>query len=216
MRPEILTAQPFDRKPVVNFINGTLELETGTFRAHSEDDYCSIQLPYSYNPEATCPAWNKFIDQITANDPKRAENLQFIAGYALFADCRHEKIFVLTGEGGNGKTVYTKVISRLFGTENVSNITPRGLTEAFERIHLRDSILNIAGEIKSDISGAEEIMKELASGEQIQACYKGQDYITFTARAKMVFCCNGQLKSSDTSEGLSRRLVIIDFPCRVS
>ena len=39
MRPEVLASQDFDRAPVVNFINGTLELETGNFREHSEDDY---------------------------------------------------------------------------------------------------------------------------------------------------------------------------------
>jgi len=214
MRPEILTSQLFDRKPVVCFINGTLELETGSFRNHAEDDYCSIQLPYPYLPDAKCPAWCKFIDQVTAEDAKRTENLQFIAGYTLFSDCRHEKIFVLTGEGGNGKTVYTKVLNKLFGDTNVTHITPKGLTEAFERIHLHNSILNIAGEIKSDISGAEEVLKQVASGEPLQACYKGKDHVNFISRSKLIFCCNGQLKSSDTSEGLSRRLIIVDFPCR--
>jgi P4 family phage/plasmid primase-like protien len=214
MRPEVLTTQEFDRKPVVNFINGTLELDTGNFRAHAEDDCCSIQLPYPYLPEAKCPRWNTFIEQITAQDPKRQENLQFIAGYALFSDCRHEKIFVLTGEGGNGKSMFTAVLQRLFGEENVTHITPQGITEAFERIHLRSALLNITGEIKSDLSSTEEILKQLASGEPIQACYKGKDFIHFKSRAKLIFCCNGQLRASDTSEGLSRRLTIIDFPCK--
>lgn len=214
MKPEILTDHKFDRKPVINFINGTLDLETGEFRGHSQDDYCSIQLQYPYDPEAKCPNWESFLEKVTAQDAKRQENLQFIAGYVLFSDCRHEKIFVLTGEGGNGKTVYTKVLNKLFGDSNVTHITPKGLTEAFERIHLHNSILNIAGEIKSDISGAEETLKQIASGEPVQACYKGKDHVTFTSRSKLIFCCNGQLKSSDTSEGLTRRLVIVDFPCK--
>ena len=68
MRPEILSMQEFDRKPVVNFINGTLELDTGNFREHSADDYCSIQLPYAYNAKAKCPRFEKFIEEITAED----------------------------------------------------------------------------------------------------------------------------------------------------
>jgi len=214
MKPEVLTTQEFDRKNVVCFINGTLELDTGIFRENREDDYCSIQLPYPYLPDAKCSLWNTFIEQVTASDPKRAENLQFIAGYVLFPDCRHEKIFVLTGEGGNGKTVYTKILTQLFGPENVSNIAPIGLTEAFELIHLRSALLNISGEIKFDLTGTEEKMKAIASGEQIQACYKGKDFVKFISRAKLLFCCNGQLKASDTSEGLTRRLTIIDFPCK--
>jgi putative DNA primase/helicase len=214
MRPEVLTTQEFDRKPVVNFINGTLELDTGNFREHSRDDYCSIQLPYPYLPDAKAERWAQFISEITAGEPKRQENLQFIAGYALFNDCRHEKIFVLTGEGSNGKTIFTKVLEQLYGKENVTNIDPIGLTEAFERIHLRSSLLNIAGEIKSDLSSTEEKLKQIASGESIQACYKGKDFIKFKPRVKMIFCCNGQLRSSDTSDGLARRLIIIDFPCK--
>lgn len=214
MRPEVLSSQEFDRAPVVNFINGTLDLETGNFREHSEDDYCSIQLPYPYMPEATAPRWTKFIEEITAHDAKRQENLQFIAGYTLFSDCRHEKIFVFTGEGSNGKSIFTKIITQLFGVENVKNITPQGLTEAFEAIHLRNALLNIAGEIKTDLSSTEERLKQIASGESIQACYKGKDHINFSPRAKLIFCCNGQLRSSDTSDGLARRLTIIDFPCK--
>lgn len=214
LRPEVLTTQVFDRAPVVNFINGTLELDTGVFREHREDDYCSIQLPYPYLPEAKAPRWTQFIEEITANDEKRKENLQFIAGYTLFNDCRHEKIFVLTGEGSNGKSIYTKILTQLFGPENVRNITPQGLTEAFEAIHLRNALLNIAGEIRSDLSSAEERLKQIASGESIQACYKGKDHINFIPRAKLIFACNSQLKSSDTSDGLARRLIIINFPCK--
>lgn len=214
MRAKLLSKQEFDRKPVVNFINGTLELETGTFREHREEDFCSIQLPYAYDPSAKCPRWEKFLEEVTAGDPKRQEILQFIAGYAMLSDCRYEKIFVLTGSGGNGKTIYTKILTQLFGPENVTNITPAGLCESFQAIHLRNAILNIAGEIKSDISEAEERLKQIASGEPVQACYKGKDHIIFRPRAKLIFCCNGQLRASDTSDGLARRLSIIDFPCK--
>lgn len=214
LRAKLLSTQEFDRKPVINFINGTLELDTGIFREHREEDFCSIQLPYAYNPKATCPRWEQFLEEVTSGDPKRQEVLQFIAGYALLNDCRFEKIFVLTGSGGNGKTIYTKMLTHLFGPENITNITPAGLCDSFQAIHLRRAILNIAGEIRSDLSDTEERLKQISSGEQMQACYKGKDYIIFRPRVKLIFCCNGQLRASDTSDGLARRLLIIDFPCK--
>src|SRR5690606_9330543 len=60
----------------------------------------------------------------------------------------------------------------------------------------------------------EERLKQISSGEPVQACYKGKDHIIFRPRAKLIFCCNGQLRASDTSDGLARRLSIIDFPCK--
>lgn len=204
----------FDRQPVWNFINGTLELDSGTFREHNPNDYCSIQSLYPYNPDAQCPSWEQFINDVTAGDPRAAEILQFIPGYALFADCPHEKVFVLTGSGGNGKTRYLQALGQIFGEQNCSHVTPRGLLDKFQRIKLKDSIVNLAGEIKSDLCDAEEYIKMIASGEMQSACFKSQDFVDFIPRSKLVFACNGQLASGDTSEGLTRRLVIVDFKCR--
>lgn len=201
----------FDRLPVWNFINGTLELETGVFRDPNPNDYCSIQMDYPYNPDATYTAWTKFIDDITAHDPKSAEILQFIPGYALMHDCRYEKIFVLTGEGGNGKSRYLEIIENLFGKANVSHLSPRDLLKDFKLIKLKDSIINIAKEIRSDIRETEELLKSIASGEAQMACYKHQNYVDFNPRAKQIVALNGQLCSGDTSDALARRLIIIDF-----
>lgn len=204
----------FDRAPVWNFINGTLELDTGLFRDHNPSDYCSVQASYPYNPDATYHAWSKFIDDVTGSDPKTSELLQFIPGYALMSHNNFEKIFVLTGSGGNGKSRYLEILRQLFGEANVSHVTPRGLLDKFQRILLKDSIINLAGEIKSDLQDAEEYMKQIASGEPQSACYKTKDYVTFIPRSKLVFACNGQLASGDTSDGLARRLIIIDFKMR--
>ena len=201
----------FNTKPVWNFINGTLELDTGVFRDHSAGDYCSFQASYPYNPEASYRSWSRFIDDVTADDPIKAEILQFIPGYVLMPHCKFEKVFCLCGSGGNGKSKSLEMLRRLFGESNVTHITPRGLLDRFQRIGLRDAILNIAGEIKSDLRDVEEYIKLIASGEPISACFKSQDFTTFISRAKLLFAMNGQLSSGDTSDGLTRRLVIVDF-----
>lgn len=204
----------FNTKPLWNFVNGTLELDTGVFREASPNDYCSIQTAYPYDPEATCPNWENFIATIMDHRPVEMEILQFIPGYVLFQDCPHEKIFVLTGGGSNGKSRYTMMLEQLFGPDNVTNLVPRDFTQKFDLIRLRDSVLNIAGEIKSNLATCEEPLKMAASGERLSACYKGKDVIQFTPRAKLLFATNGQLSSGDTSDGLARRLIIVDFPMR--
>lgn len=211
LKTRALRAVEFNKQPVWNFINGTLELDTGNFREHNPNDYCSFQASYPYNPDATYHAWSKFIDDVTAGDPKKSELLQFIPGYVLMPHCKYEKVFCLTGSGGNGKSKYLEILRQLFGESNVTHITPRGLLDKFQRIYLKDSLLNIAGEIKSDLQDSEEYIKLIASGEPMSACFKSQDYIPFMSRSKLVFAMNGQLTSSDTSDGLTRRLVIVDF-----
>lgn len=202
----------FDKQPVWNFINGTLDLDSGKFREHNPNDFCSIQVNYPYNPEAGYSAWSQFIDDITAGDPKAAEILQFIPGYTLFHDCQHEKIFVLSGNGSNGKSKYLAILRELFGAGNtVSHLQPRGMLDRFRLIQFREAIINLAGEIRSDLRDAEEVMKSIASGEPQSACYKGKDFVTFIPRTKLIFATNAPLTSGDTSDGLTRRLIIVDF-----
>lgn len=204
----------FDRQPVWNFINGTLELETGNFREHNPNDYCSIQVSYPYNPSATYRSWSRFIDDVTAGDPRTAELLQLIPGYCLFQNNPHEKIFALSGSGGNGKSKYLEILRQLFDSTNgntVSHLQPRAMLDKFQLIQFRESIVNIAGEIKSNLRDTEEKMKSIASGEPQSACYKSKDFVTFIPRTKLIFATNDQLSSGDTSDGLVRRLIMVAF-----
>lgn len=205
----------FDRNPVLTFQNGTLEIETGKFRDFSQADYCSIIMDYDYDPSASCPTWEQFIEDVTDEEPRRAENLQFIAGYTLIPDCRYQKVFILVGNGGNGKSVYLDIIQRLFGNSNVTHVEPTGLPQDFQRIRLKDSLLNIGADINSDFSKGEirEWLLKIADGTSIQACYKGKDHVDFIPRCKLVYACNA-IPTAEIINGLSRRMLFIDFPCQ--
>jgi len=205
----------FNKMPVLTFPNGTLELETGLFRESRKEDYCTFVMDYDYIPNHICPVWEKFIQDITDGDGKREENLQFIPGYALMPHCKYEKIFVLLGGGGNGKTVYLNILRKVFGHENVSAVLPSGLTNEFQRIMLKDSLLNIGSDISSDFTKGEirEYLLQISSGEMIQACYKGKTHITFEPRCKLVFACN-QVPTAEIINGLDRRLQFVEFPCK--
>lgn len=205
----------FDRNPVLSFQNGTLEIETGRFRDFSEADYCSFSMDYCYDPSAKCPTWESFIEDVTDEEPRRAEILQFISGYVLFPDCRHQKVFILVGNGGNGKSVYLEIIQKLFGDKNVTHVEPTGLAQEFQRIRLKDSLLNIGSDINSDFSRGEirEWLLKVADGTSIQACYKGMNHIDFIPRCKLVYACNA-MPTAEIINGLNRRLQFIDFPCQ--
>ena len=215
LKSRSITTVVFDRNPVLTFQNGTLEIETGNFRDFSQADYCSIIMDYDYDPEAVCPTWERFIEDVTDEEPRRAENLQFIAGYTLFSDCRHQKVFILVGNGGNGKSVYLEIIQKLFGNDNVTHVEPTGLAKEFERIRLKDSLLNIGSDINSDFSKGEirEWLLKVADGTSVQACYKGMNHVDFIPRCKLVYACNA-LPTAEIINGLNRRMQFIDFPCQ--
>lgn len=215
LKARSVTAAVFDRNPVLTFQNGTLEIETGNFREFSPDDFCSIIMDYDYDPTANAPVWESFIEDVTDNHPIRAEILQFIAGYVLMNDCRYQKIFLLIGSGGNGKSVYLEIIQKLFGDKNVTHVEPTGLAAEFQRILLKDSLLNIGSDINSDFSRGEirEWLLKIADGTTIQACYKGMNHVNFQPRCKLVYACNA-MPTAEIINGLNRRMQFVDFPCQ--
>lgn len=205
-----------NRHAVMNFINGTLELEPEiVFREHREDDYCTYCLPYAYDPEARPKLWEKYLETVTDYDDKKIALLQEYAGYCLFTDCSMQKALNLIGEGSNGKSIYVNVITDIFSPANVSSVSMFDLTQKFYSIDLKYSMVNIASETSSDATGAEEKFKKAVVGEIIRDSYKGKPVMEFTPRAKWILSSNNFMVSkTDQSDGWVRRFCFCEFKLR--
>lgn len=218
IKAAVATDQLFNMKPVLNLINGAIEItETEpyfTFRSHSASDFCTYCLSYPYIPDAYSEDWQSFIESVTDGDEKRMSFLQEFAGYILYPDNRLHKAAALVGEGANGKSIYFNALANIFGKENVSRITVTNLSQDFQAINLLGAMLNISSENKTEFYGAEETFKQVVSGDDISACHKGKDYINFKPRCKMIISLNNMPKSSDKSGGLLRRFAFCEFPLK--
>ena len=213
IKSDVVTNKLFNVNPVINFINGTLELSPKIlFREHRADDCCTYCLDYPYDPSARSEEWLTFLDTVTNHDDKKICLLQELSGYVLYPDNRLQKCAVLIGSGANGKSVFLNVLTKIFGSANVSNVEMSSLSQDFQVIQLMNSMLNISAETRTNVAGAESKFKQITAGDEISACYKGKDYITFRPRAKMFLACNEYVKSSDTTEGWTRRFCFVDFP----
>lgn len=205
-----------NRHPVMNFINGTLELEPNiVLREHREDDFCTYCLPYAYDPDARSTLWEDYLNTVTDYDDKKIALLQEYAGYCLFTDCTMQKALNLIGEGSNGKSIFANVIMDLFTKPNISTVSMSDLMKDFHSIDLKYSMVNIASETRSDVTGAEEKFKKVIVGETIRDSYKGKDVTDFSSRAKWIFLSNNFMVSkTDQSDGWVRRFCFCEFNLR--
>jgi len=214
LKAEAVSTELFDTKPIFNFRNCVLDLETGQTHPHSETFMSSIQVPYSYDPDAYSTRWLRFVEEVTEGDERKANLLQEIAGYVLFSDNSLQKCFFLVGDGANGKSVFLDILTDVFGAENVSNVEMSGLVEPFQRIHLLTSVLNISSETQSNVKGAESVFKQIVVGDTINGCYKNKDFLTFRPRTKLIAACNEYFKSRDMTTGFLRRISFVSFNAR--
>ncbi len=109
--PDQLDTYPF----LLNFMNGTLDLESGKLLPHDPERFITKLVHYSYNPRAECPLFLSFIARVMGNhadasEPEldRAERmvefLQRALGYSLTGTTEEKAVFVPFGSGNNGKT----------------------------------------------------------------------------------------------------------------
>jgi P4 family phage/plasmid primase-like protien len=211
LKVDVVNTEPFNQSNTLNFLNGTLMLDTGDLASHSKEQMSNIQIKYAYDSNIDCPGWLKFIDEITEFEDDKANLLQEIGGYVLFPDNSLQKAFILIGGGSNGKSVYLEILRKVFGEGNCTSVEVSNLNEDFQRIRLMNSLLNVSTEMKSSVGGAESIFKGIVAGDTVTGCRKHKDFIDFVPRVKMLCATNQMFKSNDMTHGFLRRLLFIKF-----
>ena len=99
-----------------NCLNGTLDLRTGNFGAHSPEDMLSKLSGVSYDPAARCERWERHISEVMEGSEGKALFLQKALGYGLTGDTRHECFFILYGPTSrNGKGLTMETFMTLMG-----------------------------------------------------------------------------------------------------
>ena len=93
--------------------NGVINLEAGEFRAARREDYIVKRAAIGYDPKATCPQWRKFLARILPED--MVPYVQRVVGYTLTGFTGEEILFVLWGDGANGKSTFRDTIFTMLG-----------------------------------------------------------------------------------------------------
>ena len=111
-----ISASVFDVDPYVfNCKNGTLRLDTMTFSPHDPDDFLTKISDVTYDPEARCERFERFIGEIT-EDGQKARFLQKALGYGLSGDTQFECMFIMYGATTrNGKGTLCESVLKVLG-----------------------------------------------------------------------------------------------------
>jgi putative DNA primase/helicase len=206
-----------DAKPFVSMANGLLDLEallSGSgkpLRPHSPNWFSQTSFPYEYAPNATCPTWSRFLDEVLEGDQERISLIQEWFGYCLTPDTSHHKFLVLEGEGANGKSVVCEVLTALLGRDNVSNVPLEIFGERFQLTPTLGKLANIVSEIGDIRRVAEGQLKQFTSGDRMYFDRKGVPGIEAYPTARLLFATNQRPQFADRSSGLWRRMMVVPF-----
>ena len=133
----------------INFRNGFYDPKNGEMIPHSAKYKAVNQIPHDYDPEADLRGtmvqeWLHFI----CEDPEDIEMLTQFAGLCMTRDTRQQKFLILNGEGGTGKSTVIRMIDKMIGAENISNISLNQLTQRFAAFGLLGKLMNSCADLE--------------------------------------------------------------------
>jgi len=190
------------------------DLDKNKLLKHSPEYYSICQLPIKYDPEADYKKWKATLKEWIP-DIKTRMFLQEYIGYGLIPDTSREKAIILIGDGSNGKSTFLEVISRLFGRQNLSNISINrmvGDAGRFEVANLENKLLNIYHDIDPKKIKSSGILKNLISGQPGRKERKYETSEDFRTVTRFIFAANRLPQVIDAKKAWYRRIEIVRFP----
>ncbi len=206
-----------DPNTVIPLENGLLVLsEDGQkheLTPHTPDFFSTNNLPFAYDPEATCPRFKEFIAE--SADPAYIDLLQEWGGICMTPITRFQRFVLLHGLGGNGKGVFTNILSAVIGDDNISSLPIEALNQDKQQLEgLIGKYLNIAGEIKMRADIDEGTLKAITGDDYININPKHLKSYKYRPRCKLMFSANKVPSFPDRSDAVWRRIMLIPFKNR--
>lgn len=207
MRMECCAADLLLYQDRIHVANGTYHLD-GTFS--TEKDYCRNRLPVAYHPEAPQPVtWLHFLSQLL--EPEDILTLQEFIGYCFIPSTKGQKMLMLTGKGGEGKSRIGVVLRALLGTNMKTGSVAKVETSNFARADLEHELLMLDDDMKLEALPQTNNIKAIIPAElpmdlerKRQQSYQGDLYVRFIGLG------NGVLQAlHDRSVGFFRRQIIL-------
>lgn len=193
--------------------NGTLDLQTLDMVPHNPEHRLQTRLNIPWEPEAECPRFLSFLDQVFEPDADKAEKIRFVQqwmGYLITPDVSQQKMVWLVGEGSNGKSVLLDVIRGLIGEQNISAVALSDLSNKFSRAHTAGKTLNICSDLPVKAI-ADGYIKAMVAGEAIEARGFDQDARTFKTTVRLMASMNTMPQTKDLTDGYFRRIIVLTF-----
>lgn len=207
----------FDKESMLlNTKSGYVDLNSGVLKDHDREKMFSQQTAVEYTDNIDCPEWDRFLHQIFDNNEELIHYIQKAVGYSATGSIKEQVMFILYGNGRNGKSVFINTIADVLGTYaetmNVSSIMVKSNNGANSDIaRLEGARLVISSEANEGSRLDEGLLKQLTGGDKIVARHLYASEFEFNPEFKLWMATNHKPLIRGTDEGIWRRIMLIPF-----
>jgi putative DNA primase/helicase len=165
-----------ERKTAIHLANGVIVFSGGEadLRPFSPEYRSRNRSPIAFDENAKC---ERFLNELLlpAVHLDDVELLQKFAGMFLLGDNRAQRILILDGVAGRGKTQLANVMQGLVGMPNVTQLRTKHLAERFELFRYLRRTLLVGVDVEADFLSTKgaAVLKGLVGGDWFDAEQKG-------------------------------------------
>ncbi len=205
-----------------NVQNGTVDLNTGQLRFHNPLDNITKISPVTFDLNADCPLWDKFMREAMCGNQEMVDFLATAAGYSLSGDTSIQALFFNYGDGENGKGVFIETLAYIIGEYSYTSAFD---TFVYHEKNNRDVRNDLAALVGVRFLSAEEsseghrldeaLIKQLTGENTVTTRFLYQDEFSFKPNFKIWMSSNFKPSIRSTDWGTWRRVKMIPWNFRV-
>lgn len=196
--------------------NSTIDLKTMEIRENRKEDYISMVTGYNIDTDKKPERFLKFLNEIFDNNQDIIHYIHKALGYSISNLTREQCMFILYGDGNNGKSLLLDVINAVLGSYAVTSkpelLTDNkfGNTNSEEIARLKGKRFNVVEEFKEGDKLNEQLVKSLTSGiGKVVARFLYAGSFEFPVTCKIWQATNYKPVIRGTDKGIWRRIQII-------
>lgn len=195
------------------FTNGILNIETRELLPFKRDMYFTQQMPYAYDPHATCDDLVKWLKHTQHDSWERTQVLRAWLRATLLGRYELQKFVEIVGPGKSGKSTYANLAVALVGKSNTYSTDFENLEKnRFEAAaYLNKKLLLFQDADRW--GGSVSKLKAITGNDWIRSerKFQGENLDPFQYHGVVMITANEAIQSTDYTSGLARRRLTIPF-----
>ena len=203
----------YENNKYLLFTNGVLDVQTRELLPFRRDLYLTQQIPYAYNPEATCEPIVKWLKHTQFDNWQRTQVLRAWLRATLLSTYEIQKFIEIVGPGKSGKSTYANLAVALVGKKNVYSTDFENLEKnRFEAASYMGKKLLLFQDADR-WGGSVSRLKAITGNDWIRAerKYQNENYEPFQFKGLVIVTANEAIQSTDYTSGLARRRLTVPF-----
>jgi putative DNA primase/helicase len=196
--------------------NQWIDLSSGTAHDPNPSVLVSKAIATDYCAKSTCPNFERFLQGIFENDQDLIAYVQRAIGYSLTGSTAEQCLFILIGDGANGKSTFINVINKMLGDYSKSaasqTLIAKGSSSVGDDlVDLRGARLISVSETETGEALAEAKIKQMTGGDRVKGRPLYGTHVEFDFTGKIWLATNSLPSINNIDHGIWRRIHAIPF-----